>query len=51
MAALDEYSLLVIGTFMIAIGTVVGLSLSIIIQKKESRLHTSLEILNTFNCK
>lgn len=45
MAALDETSLLVIGTFMIAIGTVVGLSISIIIQRKESRLHTALEIL------
>jgi hypothetical protein len=45
MVDLDETSLLVIGTFMIAIGTVIGLSLSIIIQKKESRLHTALEIL------
>ena len=38
-------SLLVIGTFLIAIGTVTGLFLSIKIQKKESRLQTSLEIL------
>ena len=38
-------SLLVIGTFLIAIGTVVGLAISIIIQKRESRLQTSLEIL------
>ena len=38
-------SLLVIGTFLITIGTVVGLSISIIIQKDELRLQTALEIL------
>ncbi len=45
MVDLDESTLLVIGTFMIAIGTVIGLSISIRIQKKQSRLQTTFEIL------
>ena len=45
MVDLDESTLLVIGTFMIAIGTVIGLSISVRIQKKQSRLQTTFEIL------
>ncbi len=45
MSVLDETSLLVIGTFVIAIGTVIGFAITILIQKKESRLQTALEIL------
>ena len=45
MAVLDETSLLVIATFLIAIATVIALSISLRIQKKETRLQTAVEIL------
>ena len=45
MAEFDYSILLVIVTFIMAIGTVIGISISVRIQKKELHLHAELEIL------
>jgi len=45
MADFDYSGLLVVATFIVAIGTVTGISITVRIQKKELRLHTELEIL------